>query len=138
MICSLDRPTMRMTPQSLSGVTRTVPSKVKSISIHLELKSFSEILEKSKFSVTDVFESVGLDYWYTGSEGWELDSISFDLTNSSMILPTRSIYPADKMTFTLADLHRDKTISNLNIFLEMNKQFDVALVLEDSKRKELS
>ena len=138
MICSLDRPTGRMTPRPLSGVTRTVLSKVKSSSLHLELKSSLEILEKSKFSVSDVFDSVGLDYWYAGSEGWELDSISFDLTNSSMILPTRSIYPADKMTFTLADLHRDKTISNLNIFLELNKLFDVALVLEDSKRKELS
>ena len=55
-----------------------------------------------------------------------------------MIIPTRSIYPADKMTFTLADLPRDKTIAFLSIFLEPNNKFDVTLVLEDSKRKELS
>ena len=127
-----------MIQRSSPGVTRTVLSKVKSSSLHLELKSSLEILEKSKFSVSDVFDSVGLDYWYIGSEGWELDSISFDLTNSSMILPTRSIYPADKMTFTLADLPRDKTIAFLSIFLEPNNKFDVTLVLEDSKRKELS
>ena len=48
MICSLDRPTGRMTPQPLSGVTRTVLSKVKSSSLHLELISSLEILEKSK------------------------------------------------------------------------------------------
>ena len=55
-----------------------------------------------------------------------------------MIIPTRSIYPADKMTFTLADLPRDKTLIFLNIYLHLNEQFDVALILEDSKRKELS
>ena len=84
---------------------------------------------------------MGLDYWYTGSGGREFESTFFNLTtleNNSMILPTRSIYPSDKMTFTLADLPRDKTISFLNIYLEMNEQFDVSLVLEDSKRKELS
>ena len=89
----------------------------------------------------DVFTWVGLDFWYTGSDGRTLDNLSFNLTtleNNSMILPTRSIYPSDKMTFTLANLHRDRTISFLNIYLEMNEQFDVALVLEDSKRKEFS
>ena len=55
-----------------------------------------------------------------------------------MIIPTRSIYPADKMTFTLADLPRDKTIAFLTIYLEPNNKFDVILVLEDSRRKELS
>ena len=130
-----------MTQRSSPGVTRTVLSKVLSSSLHLELNSFLDILEESKFSVSDVFNGVTFDYWYTGSEGKEFDRLSFnlaDLKNKSMILPTRSIYPSDKMTFTLANLHRDRTISFLNIYLEMNEQFDVALVLEDSKRKELS
>ena len=91
----------------------------------------------------DVFKSVGLEYWYRGSEGDEFDTdfMSFNLTdlkNNSMILPTRSIYPSDKMTFTLADLNRDKTITSLNIYLDLNHKFDVGFVLEDSKRKELS
>ena len=138
MTCSVDQTRVRMTPLSLSGVTRADLSKVWLSSLHLEIKLFLDILEKSKFKVMDVFDSVVLDYW---SEGREYNSISFNLTdlkNNSMILPTKSIYPSDKMTFTLADLTRHKTISFLNIYLEMNEQFDVALVLEDSKRKELS
>ena len=130
---------MRRTPRPLPGVTRAVLSKVSLISLYLDLNSFLDILEKSKFSVLDVFDSVGLDYWHTGGEG--IDFISFNRTsleNNSMILPTRSIYPADKMTFTLADLPRDKTLTFLNIYLHLNEQFDVALILEDSKRKELS
>ena len=55
-----------------------------------------------------------------------------------MILPTRTIYPADKMTVTLADLPKNNAISFIDICLDMNDKFDVALVLEDSKRKELS
>ena len=104
----------------------------------MELNSFSEILQECKFSVLDVFNEVGLYYW---SEGREYNSISFNLTdleNNLMILPTRSIYPSDKMTFTLADQTRDKTIAFLNIYQDMNEQFDVGIVLEDSKRKELS
>ena len=139
MICSLDRLSMRMTPRPLSGVTRAVLSKVSLISLYLKLNSFLDILEKSKFSVLDVFNWVDLDYWHTGGEG--IDFISFNRTsleNNSMIIPTRSIYPADKMTFTLADLPRDKTIAFLSIFLKPNNKFDVILVLEDSKRKEIS
>ena len=138
MTCSVDQTRVRMTPLSLSGVTRADLSKVWLSSLHLEIKLFLDILEKSKFKVMDVFDSVVLDYW---SEGREYNSISFNLTdlkNNSRILPTRSIYPSDKMTFTLPDLNRDKTIVFLNIYLDMYEQFDVGLVLEDSKRKELS
>ena len=130
---------MRRTPRPLPGVTRAVLSKVSLISLYLDLNSFLDILEKSKFSVLDVFDSVGLDYWHTGGEG--IDFISFNRTsleNNSMILPTRSIYPADKVTFTLADLPSPRPISFLNIYLEPNNKFDVILVLEDSRRKELS
>ena len=91
----------------------------------------------------DVFKSVGLDYWFTGSEGKEFNrgfirGNMTDLEKNSMILPTRSIYPSDKMTFTLANLTRDKSISFFNIYLDLNNKFDVGLVLTDSKRKELS
>ena len=132
---------MRMTPRPLPGVTRAVLSKVSLISLYWKLNSFLDILEKSKFSVLDVFHSVGLDYWYTGSDGRLIYSISFNRTsleNNSMILPTRSIYPADKMTFTLADLPGPRPTSFFNIFLELNNKIGVTLVLEDSKRKELS
>ena len=89
----------------------------------------------------DVFTWVGLDFWYTGSDGRTLDNLSFNLTtleNNNMLLPTRSTYPSDKITFTLADLPRDKTIAFLSIFLKPNNKFDVILDLEDSKRKEIS
>ena len=143
MTCSLDRSPIRMTmtPRPLPGGTRTVLLKVSSTSLHLELYSFLDILEKNKFSILDVFTWVSLDYWYTGSKGRQFDSILFNLTtleNNTMLLPTRSTYPSDKITFTLADLPRDKTLTFLNIYLHLNEQFDVALILEDSKRKELS
>ena len=78
----------------------------------------------------DVFHSVDLGYWQTFNRT--------TLEKNSMILPTRTIYPADKMTLTLADLPREKNLQFIDICLDMNDKFDVALVLEDSKRKELS
>ena len=129
-VCSMDWPPMRMTQQSVPGVRRTVLSKVLSSSLYLELNSFLDILEKSKFSVLDVFYSVNIDYWQTFNRN--------TLEKNSMILPTRTVYPADKMTFTLADLPRYRNISFIDICLDMNDKFDVALVPEDSKRKELS
>ena len=88
----------------------------------------------------DIFNSVGLDYWYTDDGQREYNSIYFNLTtmeDNNMILETRSTYPSDKMTLTLADVPRDKSIVFLNIYLDMNDEFDVALVLEDSRRNKL-
>ena len=122
-------------------------NETNSIQGHLNLKTrirklspSSEILEESKFSLLDIFNSVGLDYWYTDDGQREYNSIYFNLTtmeDNNMILETRSTYPSDKMTLTLADVPRDKSIVFLNIYLDMNDEFDVALVLEDSRRNKL-
>ena len=141
MVFLVDLFPMKMTPQSSPGVTRQTLYKVTSTSrLELELSQSLEILEESKFNLLDIFNSVGLDYWYTDDGQREFNSIIFNLTSledNNMILDTRSTYPSDKVTLTLADVPRDKSIVFLNIYLDLNDEFDVALVLEDSRRNKL-
>ena len=46
----------------------------------------------------------------------------------------RPSYPADKLTYTIADQLKDKIIVSTSIRLKLNGLFKVKLVLEDSKR----
>ena len=62
-------------------------------------------------------------YWFT------------NMTKKMMMLETRpSSYPSSKLTFTIANITRDKDIRFLNMYMKLNGQFDVDLILEDSKR----
>ena len=54
------------------------------------------------------------------------------------MIGTRRAYPSDKVTFTIGDLAKDKMIIFLNLHVDMSNPFDVALVMEDSRRNFLN
>ena len=51
-----------------------------------------------------------------------------------MMIETRPSFPSHKLTFTIDNLTKDKAINYFEIVLTLNEQYDVDLVLEDSKR----
>ena len=59
-----------------------------------------------------------------------------NMTERKMIIETRPSYPANKLTFTIADFTKDKVIKFFNIYFDLNEQYqyDVGVVMEDSKR----
>ena len=61
-----------------------------------------------------------------------------EMTEKKVMIQTGPRYPSDKLSFSIADLTKDKPIRFFNILLNFNEQFDVDLVLEDSQRNLLS
>ena len=57
---------------------------------------------------------------------------------TEMMIDTRPTYPSSKLTFTIANITKDKAIRFFNIYLTLNGTFDVDVVLEDSKRNFLN
>ena len=87
--------------------------------------------------VLEVFDLIDLVYYNISDQ--KLKSISdkywaTNMTQTMMMLETRPSYPSNKLTFTIANITRDKDIRFLNIYLTLNGQFDIDLILEDSKR----
>ena len=68
----------------------------------------------------------------------EIDLDVRNMTKMKMMVDTRPRYPSDKVTFTIAEITRNKDIRNFNIGLKLNRRFDVDVVLEDSQRNFLS
>ena len=55
-----------------------------------------------------------------------------------MIIKTRpSLYHYDKLTFSIANLPASNIIS-LSLEFRLNTQFDLSIILEDSKRKAMN
>ena len=44
-------------------------------------------------------------------------------------------YPSDKLSLNIANLTKSKLMRFFNIYLQLNGQFDVEILLEDSKRE---
>ena len=91
--------------------------------------------------MSEVFDSVALDYYNIQEEGADSQWVSFSLTQMTkrkMMVETRPRYPSDKLTFTIADISENKDVRFFNIELNVNEQFDVDVVLEDSQRNFLS
>ena len=96
-----------------------------------------DILADGVFDMSEVFDSVQLAVKNRTDEITEDQADDFNFTNLTemkMMIETRFRYPSDKIIFTIADATKHKPIRYLNIFLVMKGQFDVDLVLEDSKR----
>ena len=55
-----------------------------------------------------------------------------------MMIQTRPSYPSNKLTFTIANLTKNKAIRFFDINLELNEQFDVDVILEDPNRNFLN
>ena len=121
-----------------AGVTQpgsgegTAPLKVKlGWSERKIIQYFSgDILAQAKLDVLEVFDWVTLEIKNTD----EIDLEVANMTEMKMMIETRPRYPSDKITFTIADITKNKAIRFFNIGLKWNRRFDVDVVLEDSKR----
>ena len=77
----------------------------------------------------DVFDDLEFDY-YTTDLRTEIKYLIFsvsDMIEKKMMIETRTRYPSDKLTFTIADIIKEKPVRSLNIFLDLNEQFHVYL-----------
>ena len=91
----------------------------------------------------EIFESIDLMYYNITDEITESETYDFglnltDKAGMTMTIDTRPTYPSSKLTFTIADVAKNKAIRFFNIYLTSPEQFDVDVVLEDSKRKFLN
>ena len=95
-----------------------------------------DVWSESKLDVLDVFESTAFTY-YTTDQRTESKSDYFsvsEMRDMRMMIETRPRYPSNKLSFTIANITKDKPIRFFNIYLNLNEQFDVDLVLENSQR----
>ena len=86
-----------------------------------------------------VFKSLDLFYYNTSDQnaGKQFDTyLPRNMTEMKMMIETRPRYPSNKLTFTIANIAKGKTIPFINIALNLNAKFDadVDAILEDSKR----
>ena len=92
--------------------------------------------------VLKVFHSVE-NMYFNVTDGISKNQIDFydvkTMREMNMIIETRPRYPSTKLTFTIANITKGKTIRWFNInSLNLNGRFDIDLVLEDSQRNLLS
>ena len=81
----------------------------------------------------EVFDLIELEF--DGSNGEQVDYDLEDMKRMEMVIENlKPSYPSNKLTFNIADETKDKIIKFFSICLNLNDQYDVDLVLEDSKR----
>ena len=100
-----------------------------------------DILEASKFDIISAFNGLELVVYHESSGEIELQVYNLTLTvkdMEKMMVETRPCYPTDKLTFSIADLTRDKTIQFLGLMFFSNKseyKFNsISIMLEDTQR----
>ena len=64
--------------------------------------------------------------------------LSFESPTSIDPVCTRPTYPSSRLTFSIANLTKDKAIRFFNLGLILNEKYDIDVVLEDSKRNFLN
>ena len=100
-----------------------------------------DVWSESKLDVLDVLESTDFTYYVTDNQKTQSKSDSFsvdEMTEMKMIIDARPRYPSNKLSFTIANITKDKPIRFFNILLNLNAEFDVDAILEDSQRNLLS
>ena len=101
---------------------------------------YEDVWSKSKLDVSDVLDVTEFNYYITNQRTYsESDFLGVrDMLEKNMMIETRPRYPSDKLSFTIADVTKEKSIRYLNIYLNLNGQFDVNVILESSQRNFLS
>ena len=80
-----------------------------------------DILADGKFDVSEIFDSLTLEYYNITAEMTESQTDEFWLANmAEMMIDTRPTYPSSKLTFTIANVTEDKAIRFLNLYLILN------------------
>ena len=82
--------------------------------------------------VGEVFHRI--DLYYKSRDQSLLDLTVTNMTKMKMMIATRPSYPSNKLTFTIANLTKDRVIRYLDFVIQLNQQYDVDVILEDSKR----
>ena len=86
-----------------------------------------------------VFESLELSYDnITDQKRGFYSFLPTNMVEMKMMIKTRPRYPTNKLTFSIANLAKGKHIHFINIKLDSNADFHVAVSLEDSKRNFLN
>ena len=102
---------------------------------------FSEdVWSQSRIDVMKVFKSFEMAYDNIADQNsGGFDSyLPTNMVEMKMMIETRPRYPSNKLTFTIADIVKDKPLNFLNIFFSLNAKFDVDVILEDSKRHNIN
>ena len=84
-----------------------------------------------------IFKSLEMAYYNIGdlNAGSQYDVyLPSNMTEMKMMIETRPRYPSNKLSFTIANMTKDNPIHFFNIYLNLNDQFDVDVVLENSQR----
>ena len=103
---------------------------------------FEDVLAEGKYDVSEVFNSIYLDYHNISHQIVKSESAEFDLTEMKkmmMLINTKPTYPSSKLTFTISNITKYRVIEFFDILLpNLNGTFDVDVVLEASKRNFLN
>ena len=83
--------------------------------------------------MSEVFDSIELAYITDQTVDLSVEY----MREMEMMIETRPSYPSSKITFSIADFTKDK-VHFLNININLNEQYDVDVVLEDSKRNNMN
>ena len=80
----------------------------------------------------EAFESMNLQF---SSRDPSLIGLTVtEMTEMNMMIDARPSYPSNKLTLNIANLTRDKAIRYLVFYVNLNQQYDIDVILEDSKR----
>ena len=86
----------------------------------------------------DVLQSTDLSYYSTDQRtNFHKYFWVSEMIEKEMIMETRPRYPSNKLSFTIANITKDKLIRYFSIYM-LYGQFDVNIILEDSQRNFLS
>ena len=102
---------------------------------------FEDFWSQSRVDVMEAFEYIDMDYYNNtadqnskGQVDQRMTYDTYDMIEIEMMIETRPRFPSNKLTFTVANIAKGKTI-NFFTFSFSNPKYDVDVVLEDSKRK---
>ena len=94
-------------------------------------------MAEGKFDVSEILDSIALVYHNITNEISKSKDDEYNLrkmTEMMMMVDSRPTYPSSKLTFSIANITKNKATRFFNIYLNLNGTVDVDIILEDSKR----
>ena len=85
----------------------------------------------------DVIDIVDFSYYSTDQRTSFNYFVVREMIEKEMMMETRPRFPSNKLSFTIANITKDKLIRYFSIYM-LYGQFDVNIILEDSQRNFLS
>ena len=92
-----------------------------------------DIYKKSKLDISESLSSIWIQYLDYDAHG--IDDSEIDKTAmKEFLVDTKAIYPSDMQTFRLDTIVKGKIIRWLTFYINITEDYDVDILLEDSKR----